>query len=168
MYGLDKTKELADKIQEISEGCKVDNQLGTNTVPEPVEVGLEEYNKGAEFGIPHQSHFVMEGVFFGKKKPKTGTYRQNLNEDEPPAFIRDEVQAERQKQAEAGSLEDAKLAAFTKYAKSLGMDTIEYGRLLKIKQHRPEELEKYKEENKIKHIGNEEILSVEEILRKIK
>ena len=167
MYGLDKTKEAADKIQAISEGNPIDNQLGTNIIHEPIEAGLEEYNKGAEFGIPHQSHYVLEGIF-DNKKPKTGSFRPNVDEDEPPSFVKEDVRAERQKQSEAGDQEDTKMDILNAYANKLGIEPIAYRRLLFVKVKNPEKLEAYKKEEKLEYIQNNEILTPKEIFEKMK
>jgi len=62
MYGLYKTKEIADKIQEVSEGQELDPGLGANNMPMPTKEGLNDFNKGTEFGIPHQNHYILEAL----------------------------------------------------------------------------------------------------------
>jgi len=189
MFRLDKTKKLADEVQALTEGQEVDSQLGTNNIATPTDDGIEDFNKGAEFGYPHQNHYIVESRVgdylkdkFGKKKPagkttvihnsdgsQSGSFIPNPPEDidEPNPFIRPEVTKER---AETANKEDmrAKLErAVTYYAiDKLNIDMIEYGNLMHVKKYNPEKLKKVKEKKSLAYISDDEILNAREIWEK--
>ena len=50
LTGFDKTKELSDAIQSVTEGEVVSNQLGTENIATPIEGNdhIEQFNKGAD------------------------------------------------------------------------------------------------------------------------
>lgn len=165
MYRLDKVKEAAQKIQEISEGSVIDPGLKTNNIPDPINDGIREFNKGAEFGFPHQSHHIVESE---DKPHKSGSYRPETTDDdvEKPAFIKKEVEEGREKRAQEGEKLDAMEKATIAQANKLGIEPIEYRRLAFIKYRKPEKLEKYKVARKLQYIEDADILSPHELLRK--
>lgn len=188
MFGLDKTKELADKVQASYEGQKIDNQLGTNNVAAPVDTGIEDFNKGTEFGIPHQNHYITEGIIdnikkkFGKKKEKeekpvkkeykTGTFRVPVADEdleEPRSFIKPEADKARKERYNEERMKEAAYHGKFMQAKELGIDPVDYERLLHYKKNDPENFDNYTNTNqRVYGINKDDILDVPELIEKFK
>jgi len=80
--GLYTTKDLSDKIQEITEGEQVSNSTGTNNVNGPVDNDISDFNKGVDIMTNIGNYHVLnEGIF--SKKPKSGVYRPDLDPKSP-------------------------------------------------------------------------------------
>jgi len=83
LNGFENTRDLSDKIQDITEGEAISNKLGTNNVNDPDDLDISEYNKGVDFMTYGNYHVQNEGISdMFKKKPKAGRYVEPADEND--------------------------------------------------------------------------------------
>ena len=170
MFGLDNTKKLADAVQALTEGQAIDSQLRTNNIVTPIDDGIDDFNKGAEFGYPHQNHYIVEsklGDYLKSKFTKKSTKKshEGVYHEPPPTDDDTDFTPRDEKAPNYWEATDA----ISAYAKNMGMSggldgATKYKELLFVKENKPAKLKEYKNQHNIL-ISDDEILTEEEIIK---